>query len=130
MNIFIVEMMRCNNFTDQNLEKAYEEIWEKAKQKLSDDIDYYGVYTDYVSNYKGDYSFGVGALQFDTPSLVCIDDTMKYKIFRVKDKTHLPALWQHIWDLEEKNEIKRAYTVDYEHYKADGSVDVHIAIED
>lgn len=129
MNLFIVDMMRVNNFATENLEEKFTKIWQEAKEKIKEETEWFGVYTDYVSDYKGDYSFGVALRQYDSNSLVCIDKSMVYKVFRVKDKAHLPALWEHIWQLEEAGTLKRAYTVDYEHYKMDGTVDVHVAIE-
>ena len=129
MNLFILEMMRVNNFNTENLEEKLAEIWQKAKEKVNEETEWYAVYTDYTSNYKGDYSYGIALRQYDSNSLVCIDKSMRYKVFRVKDKSHLSALWEHVWELEESGSIRRAYTVDYEHYNVDGTVDVYVAIE-
>src|SRR5690606_27968725 len=90
----------------------------------------YGVYYDYESDYKGDYSLGV-AIEGDGTSIIEIPTTENYKIFNVDttDEQGIFKTWSKIWDLEEVGTLKRAYTFDYEKYYPNGEIDVHIAIE-
>jgi predicted transcriptional regulator YdeE len=92
----------------------------------------YGVYHKYSSNYKGDYTLSI-AIADDSDNketTLTIPDDTKYKQFQVdlKDELGVINTWKKIWELEEKGELKRAYTYDFEKYNPNGEIEIFIAI--
>ncbi|MBF0784964.1 AraC family transcriptional regulator [Muribacter muris] len=90
---------------------------------------YYGVYSNYQSDYKGDYDFAI-AVEQPTDNgypAIEIEDLILYEKF-ITDRDHIAQTWQHIWLRCQQGLIKRAYTVDFEKYYPDGKVEIYIAI--
>ena len=64
LKIGILKQMRGNNFKDKEIGKKIKNLWCEAlkelelqdKTTLKENI-LYGIYTEYESNYKGDYIF-------------------------------------------------------------------------
>lgn len=117
--------------TNQN-NQAMKDIGELWGRFLSEDIpsqipnkvseDKYCVYTDYESDANGPYTtllgYKVSSLDNIPKGLTGKEiPTAKYQVFSAKGK--LPDIviqtWQKIWS----SEINRAYTADFELYKAD-----------
>ncbi len=67
LKIGILKQMRGNNFKDKEIGKKIKNLWCEAlkelelqdKTTLKENI-LYGIYTEYESNYKGDYTFFIG----------------------------------------------------------------------
>ncbi|MFC4403928.1 GyrI-like domain-containing protein [Gracilibacillus xinjiangensis] len=129
MKIKLINQISTNNFTDDKLMEKIQHLWKQAYQNIDDKKILYGVYHNYESNYKGDYSLAVG-IEDPNKSDVQINEHADYQVFPVdaKDEAGIMKTWQHIWNLEESGELKRAYTVDFEKYYPDGTIEIHIAI--
>lgn len=131
MELKIIEKIRTNNFNDEHVIQKITDMWENASTVLSkkDDI-VYGLYHEYESNYKGDYTLCVAVEGKNKPPIVIPDDT-KYQVFNVStnDEKGVFNTWNEIWEKEEEGQLKRAYTYDFEKYYPDGNIDICIAIE-
>ncbi|MFU0790456.1 MAG: effector binding domain-containing protein [Virgibacillus proomii] len=134
MKLNLLRSIRTNNFNDNQLIKKMEHMWKEASSKLKHHKgNVYGVYYDYESNYKGDYSLGVAIndrdSNVDNRMIMEIPD-VKYKIFDVDttDELGIMKAWSKIWELEESGSLKRAYTYDYEKYDPNGNIEIYIAV--
>ncbi|MBF0105901.1 MAG: AraC family transcriptional regulator [Deltaproteobacteria bacterium] len=96
----------------------------------------YGVYSDYESDYNGAYTVTAGKRVSESKNLpqgltpVNIESGT-YLVF--EGRGPLPEiviqLWQEIWSYFSKPQSpKRKYTTDFELYKPDGWVAVHVAV--
>ena len=105
-----------------------EHILEKIPNKVDKNV--YAVYTDYSRDRMGAYTVVIGAKVKDktpAPSSMVLKTVPagKYAVF-TSDKgpaeTVIPAVWQRIWALEDKDELgKRAYRSDFEVYAPDAT---------
>jgi len=90
----------------------------------------YAVYTDYVSDRNGDYSYIIGANVSDTadipPGMVAKKvPAGKYPVVtsaRGPVRSVVPQTWQQVWRLEDKSQLggARAYKADFEVYDQRG----------
>lgn len=131
MKLYRIQSIRTNNFKDTEMLEKIQHVWNEAYQQQSSASTLYGVYYDYESDYKGDYSLStaVAGNEVSAESLDIPEDA-PYRIFQVDgtDKQKVLQQWKQIWQLEESGELIRAYTVDYEKYEPDGTVSIHIAV--
>ncbi|WP_404357491.1 hypothetical protein LG291_03560 [Cytobacillus firmus] len=67
----------------------------------------------------------------DNDSMVKIPNTSKYEIFEVDTSDEFGVLnaWKEIWGREEKEDLIRAYSFDFEKYYPNGQIEIHIAIK-
>lgn len=133
MLLYELASVTTNNFTDPEVFKKIGMVWEKAHNILEErkDIEY-GVYHNYNSDYKGDYTLSIATSAFPTDDIIKVDSYAKYRVFNV-DTAKVEGIsntWKYIWELEEKEEILRAYTIDFEKYYPDGTVEIHIALKE
>ena len=132
MKLKIIEQIRTNNFNDENVMQKITDMWEKASSVLSNkNDDVYGVYYEYESDYKGDYTLCVAVEGKDEPSILIPED-IKYEIFKVDtdDEQGIFKTWNEIWKKEDEGQLKRAYTYDFEKYYLDGNIDIFIAVKE
>ncbi|MFD0713295.1 GyrI-like domain-containing protein [Paenibacillus sp. GCM10027626] len=136
MKLSLIRQTRTNNFDDPEMMNKIQELWKQASQQLHDPAACtYGVYFDYASDYRGDYSLGVAVEAkdvADTPhSLIDIPASAAYQIFKVdaQDELGVVKAWQKVWEQEGAGQLKRAYTVDYEKYNADSTIEIYIAVQ-
>ena len=118
---------------------------EGIPQKIPNRVDsnVYAIYSDYASDHNGEYSFLIGAKVKDgtaPPSGMVSKRVLagKYAII-TSDKGPspkvVPAVWQKIFGLEEKGQLKRAYNTDFELYDQsaedpqNGQIDVYIGVK-
>lgn len=130
MQLSIITNVRTNNFNDKHVMDKIKNMWESASGSLTNyEGNVYGVYYDYESNYKGDYSLGVATEQDGETSIEL--PTEKYEIFTVDstDDQGIFKAWSNIWNLEESGTLNRAYTVDFEKYLSNGDIEIHIAVK-
>lgn len=136
MILTVVSHVRTNNFSDPQLLDKLSQAWQSASRLLDDSNTVrYGVYHQYESNYKGNYTLSIAveaaSLAADAGSHEHLElpDSTHYKIFPVDSSDELGVVkaWQNIWELEEAGALNRAYTYDFEKYNTDGSVEIHIA---
>ena len=110
MKLQLINSIRTNNFNDEQMIEKIRTIWEEASRKLEQHQNsIYGVYFQYESDYKGDYSLGVG-IEGDGVNHIEIPDNEHYKIFKVDTGNELGIVhaWKKIWELEEAGTLKRA----------------------
>lgn len=100
-------------------------------------------YYDYESDYTGEYSYLVGVRVEDLEEIPesmagLTVPTGNYAIFTTNKGPVVPEIvktWQHIWQLEEDDALKRSYYIDFEVHDErslnpdDGQVDIYIGIE-
>lgn len=132
MKLKIIEKVRTNNFNDENVMQKITAMWEKASPVLSNLNDHvYGLYYDYESDYKGDYTLCVAVEGKDEPSIV-IPNNIKYEIFKVDthDEQGIFNTWNEIWKKEDEDQLKRAYTYDFEKYYPNGNIEIFIAVKE
>jgi len=131
MQLKIIEKIRTNNFNDNQVMQKITSMWKNASSSLANNNgNVYGLYHEYESNYKGDYTLCVAVEGKNKPPIVIPDDT-KYQVFNVStnDEKGVFNTWNEIWEKEEEGQLKRAYTYDFEKYYPDGNIDICIAIE-
>ena len=117
-------------------------IWQKFDSSVS--VDYqggekvYGVYSNYESDASGEFDVLAG---YEKPSegldSVKIEKG-KYLVFSKEfegsdDSSRIQAViatWGEIWEyfLDESSEYKRAYKSDFEFYKSQNEIEIHISI--
>ncbi|MFD2130412.1 GyrI-like domain-containing protein [Pseudogracilibacillus auburnensis] len=132
MQLQLIQQIRTNNFDDEQVMDKIKTMWQEASKELTEHTsDIYGVYYDYESDYKGDYSLGVGILGDETP-VIAISPSENYKVFPVdhKDEQGIMKAWSKIWKLEEEGTLHRVYTVDFEKYAPNGEIEIHIAVKE
>ncbi|UTR14037.1 effector binding domain-containing protein [Salipaludibacillus sp. LMS25] len=132
MNLSLINSIRTNNFNDDLVLQKITELWKIASSTLADhDDSLYGLYHDYESDYKGDYTLSVAIKTTEELADLSLPENEKYEIFNVdtSDEQGIFKTWQKIWRLEESGELKRAYSYDYEEYQATGEVNIYIAIK-
>lgn len=86
----------------------------------------YGIYTNYASDYRGDYDFILASpVQFETaePFVLVAGDYLEFEVS--EGQAGVAKMWEKIWSMD----INRAYTTDFEHYQNDGKVKIYIALK-
>ncbi len=95
----LINKIRTNNFQDEHVIQKITDMWKGASAELSKhEGNTYGVYYDYESDYKGDYTLGVAIEGENDSSLVIPSDT-KYEIFEVdpNEEQGIFNTWKDIW---------------------------------
>jgi predicted transcriptional regulator YdeE len=132
MNLTIIKSVRTNNFYDEAIMQKITDMWKEASSLLinKDEVKY-GLYYDYESNYKGNYTVSVAVEGSDHNSQIKIPNSNKYEIFEVNSlgENGILNAWKEIWRREEQGVLKRAYSFDFEKYYPNGQVEIHIAIK-
>ncbi|EAC8326320.1 GyrI-like domain-containing protein [Listeria monocytogenes] len=102
------------------------ELWgEVMVDKPAGDI--FAVYSNYASDYKGDYDLLVGTIDWDEQQSIVIEPG-EYLVFSVDNANHkgVEEVWQEIWSRD--SELKRAYKTDFEWYHTSGKIEIYISI--
>lgn len=132
MNLTIIKSVRTNNFKDDAIIQKITDLWKEASSilKNQDEVKY-GLYYDYESDYKSDYTLSVAIESSDNEGTIKIPNTSKYEIFEVdtSDEFGILNAWKEIWRREEKGDLERAYSFDFEKYYPNGQIEIHIAIK-
>ncbi|MFV8829765.1 GyrI-like domain-containing protein [Alkalihalobacterium sp. APHAB7] len=132
MNLTIIKSVRTNNFNDNAIMQKITEMWKEASSILKhhDEVKY-GLYYDYESDYKGDYTLSVAIESSDNEPTIKISNKSKYEIFEVdtSDEFGILNVWKEIWRREEEGDLVRAYSTDFEKYYPNGQIEIHIAIK-
>ena len=132
MELTIINKIRTNNFNDDRVMQKITDLWKGALTELSNhEGNTYGLYYEYESDYKGDYTLGV-AIEGKDESTVVIPHDTKYEVFKVNtdEEQGIFNTWNEIWKKEEEGQLERAYTYDFEKYYPDGSIDIYIAVKE
>ncbi|MFE4239782.1 GyrI-like domain-containing protein [Peribacillus butanolivorans] len=127
--VYIIGDIRTNNFTDENSLDKIGSLWNKMNDfNIKNDIKY-GVYHQYTSNYRGDYTLTIATETPVSNEKIIIPEN-EYKVFECLQDAHsIGETWKKIWQLEDEKKLDRAYSLDYEKYYPDGKVEIHIAIK-
>jgi predicted transcriptional regulator YdeE len=131
MQLYLINGIRTNNFNDEQMMGKIQTMWAEAYCNLEQyQNSIYGVYYDYKSNYKGDYSLSVAIEENYGKSFIEIPESEKYVIFKVDptDEQGIIKTWNKIWKQEEAGVLKRAYSYDFEKYYPSGEIEIYIAI--
>ncbi|RXJ04504.1 AraC family transcriptional regulator [Anaerobacillus alkaliphilus] len=132
MNLTVIRSVRTNNFKDDAILHKITEMWKEASSILKNYNNVrYGLYYNYESDYKGDYTLSVAIESNENELTLKIPNTSKYEIFEVDTAEEFGILnaWKKIWEREEKGDLERAYSFDFEKYYPNGQIEIHIAIK-
>lgn len=129
MKLKKIHEIRTNHFKDKQMAQKFDSLWNEASKYIQENQALYGIYSDYESNYKGDYT--IGAYVEDQIGDFDLNVQTAYKSFEVdiKDPIGVFNTWNQIWREEEDEIITRAYTYDFEKYDQNGLISIHIAIK-
>ncbi|MCF6253877.1 MAG: GyrI-like domain-containing protein [Thiomicrorhabdus sp.] len=131
--------IRTNNNDEMNPATAkIGELHQSFDKKIT--VDYekgervYAIYYDYESDALGNYSVLAGFDGSNKENKLEVVDIQagKYLVFTAKGK--MPKIvietWGEIWSYFSSNdcEHKRLYTTDFEYYKSQNDIEIHIAI--
>lgn len=132
MELYVVDSIKTNNFEDPNMATVIGELWQRSGAMLQGyEGAVYGVYDRYMSNYKGDYRLSIAIESSNSGETIRIKDEQQYRVFSVNKEIEqgVYKVWQTIWELEEAEELQRAYTVDFEKYTPTGDIEIYIALK-
>lgn len=90
--------------------------------------EFFAVYSNYASNFKGEYDLLIGNEQADYPdqSQIKGGEYVAIKV-EVASPEGVGAAWQKIWK-DEALEKRRTYLSDVEHYQEDGSIMIYLSV--
>lgn len=131
MHLKIIHSIRTNNFNDEHVTQKINDMWKSASSELSEhEGSTYGLYHEYESDYKGDYTLSVAIEGTNEPSIKIPNHTI-YQVFKVDKDAEQGILntWSEIWNMEKEGQLERAYTHDFEKYKPDGAIEIYIAVK-
>ncbi|TQR19626.1 GyrI-like domain-containing protein [Psychrobacillus vulpis] len=110
--------------TNNNDSSIFSKLWEEfLKNKVQGDI--YAVYSNYESDFTGNFDFMIGTEKKNGEHFITIGEG-EYYIWEVEsqDLSGVGKAWNEIW----KSDLPRAYTTDFEVYKTDGSIDIYLSV--
>ncbi len=113
--------VRTNNNSIEDIMK----IWQDFSM-LGITGEVYAIYTNYESDFRGDFDLVIGTETANLEEKVIIQPG-KYVVYDVEGSApeNVGATWQKIWG---DTTMKRKYTTDYEVYHTDGIIQVYIAV--
>ena len=132
MKLKVINSVRINNFNDNQLLQKITALWEQASNHLTNlEVITYGVYHDYESDYKGDYSLSIAIEDHTAKPILEISTQSKYEIFKVdtREDQGVVNTWRKIWEHEIAGTLARAYSYDYEKYYPNGEIEIYIALK-
>jgi predicted transcriptional regulator YdeE len=132
MKLKIINSVRTNNFNDDQLLQKITALWEQASNHLNNqEVITYGVYHNYESDYKGDYSLSIAIEDHTTEPILELSTQTKYEIFKVDTREDQGVLntWRKIWECENDGTLARGYTHDFEKYYPNGEIEIYIALK-
>lgn len=127
--VYLIGEIRTNNFSDKDLFEKIRSLWGKTNDYPIENDMKYGIYHQYVSNYRGDYTLSIATETPVSNEKLIIPDH-EYKVFEcLQDEHSIGETWKKIWRLEDEKKLNRDYSLDFEKYYPDGRVEIHIAIK-
>ncbi|PZL75201.1 hypothetical protein CI088_05560 [Enterococcus plantarum] len=102
-------------------------LWNKVPE-MQLEGEFFAVYSNYESNFEGDYDLLIGSERANFPESSIIF-TGQYVAIPVKESSPkgVGQAWQKIWK-DEALEKRRTYLSDAEHYKADGTIAIYLSV--
>jgi predicted transcriptional regulator YdeE len=131
MELTIISSVRTNNFNDDRLVEKIAGLWKEASSHLNQNQIIYGVYHNYESDYKGNYTLSIAIEDSQGHPSLKIPKNGNYEIVHVDttDEQGVVHTWKKIWESEDSRTLTRAYTYDFEKYYPNGDIEIYIAIE-
>ncbi|MBG9987314.1 transcriptional regulator [Facklamia sp. DSM 111018] len=127
MELYRIDSIRTNNFSDPDMMSKIGGMWEKAYQNFDlKNETMFAIYDDYVSDYKGDYRLSLYTTKILDSEKIELD-LEGMTTYHCDSREDLPKVWKEIWEDEEQNKLKRSYLKDLERYHADGSVTLYLS---
>ena len=136
---------RTRNSNEMNPETAkiaalYEDFYKNIVVDYQQGARVYGVYFDYESDASGMFSVLAGADRIKSSTIELQQVKIKagdYLVFKGEGEMPQAVIdtWMKIWEFfsegntENNTEYKRAYVTDFELYKSETQVEIHIGIE-
>ncbi|WP_071458478.1 GyrI-like domain-containing protein [Bacillus massilinigeriensis] len=132
MKLTIINSVRTNNFNDPLLLEKITRLWQQTSSRINQENVVYGVYHDYESDYKGDYTLSIATEDSNGEPSLDLPDNAAYEVFHVDtaEETGIINVWKKIWECEDSCTLKRAYTYDFEKYYPNGKIEIYIALAD
>lgn len=129
MKLYVIDSVRTNNFNDAQIGEKIGGLWQEISKmpELATETKY-GIYSDYESNFEGDYTCSIATEKALSTAKVFDTTGHHYKKFPVLDND-VTGAWAMIWQLEGEEKLTRTYTFDFERYTPDGKIEIWIAIE-
>ncbi|MGY3778518.1 effector binding domain-containing protein [Isobaculum melis] len=128
MKLYVINRVRTNNFNDAKIGEKIRGLWQEIAMmpELANETKY-GIYSDYESNYEGDYTCSIATEKEVSTAVIFDTDGQHYQKFPVTDND-VTGTWAMIWQLESKGQLNRTYTFDFERYTVDGQIEIWIAV--
>jgi predicted transcriptional regulator YdeE len=123
--LYIIDSVETNNFNDSQIMLKISGLWQRVTRTFPKHCVKYGVYHNYETDFKGNYTLSV-AIESGNGS-VPLEIDGEYKIFDVDTavENSISKTWEKIWNMP----ISRAYTFDFEQYNPDGTIQIYIAVK-
>jgi predicted transcriptional regulator YdeE len=123
------------NLATSKIGKLHQRFDENVTVNYKEGARVYGVYFDYESDLSGEFSVLAGADRVESSKEKLETVTLpagSYLVFQGRGEMPKVVIetWAKIWSYFSDRDVphKRAYTVDFEHYKSPDEVDIYIAI--
>lgn len=134
LQVKVMGSCRTNNFYDLDASRKYALAFSSVLRYLGSES-IYAIYTNYESDYKGDFDYLTGVeakASIRNVGAIFTVPEGKYKCYCIENSIDLPntlaKTWANVWSDEESGLIERKYDVDYEIYQKDRSVAVFVGI--
>lgn len=133
--------VRTTNANEVNPETSriaalYQQFDEQVPVNYKEGARVYGVYYNYESDISGEFSVLSGSDEIDESIASSLEQVIipsgDYMVFGAKGDMPQVVIdtWSKIWDYfsTENTPYQRAYTTDFEYYKSQNEIEIHIAI--
>ncbi|MGZ9817743.1 effector binding domain-containing protein [Peribacillus simplex] len=97
--VYMIGEIRTNNFSDKDLFEKIGSLWSKTNELNIENDMKYGIYHQYESNYRGDYTLAVATETPVSNGKFIIPD-QEYTVFEcLQDEHSIGETWKKIWQL-------------------------------
>lgn len=111
-------------------------LWHQFHQQLAGNLTpkstVYGVYFDYESDYRGEFSVLAGADHFNQTAKLETINIADGEYLLFKGTGPMPEVviqvWQDVWNYFSNSSVVRSYQTDFELYRSGTEVEVYIGI--
>jgi len=134
--------LRTNNANEANPETSkigalHQQFDEKVTVNYKNGARVYGVYYNYESDHKGEFSVMAGADQIENSTAENLESVSlragPYMVFEAKGEVPKVVIetWTKVWAYFSNgdSQYQRAYTTDFEFYKNQTQIEIYIAVK-
>ncbi|MFF2498315.1 effector binding domain-containing protein [Peribacillus sp. NPDC058075] len=94
--VYMIGEIRANNFTDKNLFEKIGSLWSKTNDHNIENDMKYGIYHQYESDYRGDYTLAIATETPVSNENFVIPD-QEYAVFKcLQDEHSISETWKKI----------------------------------